>query len=249
MSIDPDGNDGLNENNGFVPAADASSPPDHAGHRRRVRERFLKLGGDALEDYELLELVLQLALPRRDTKQMAKTLLKEFGSFSAVFTANPTRLAKVKGLGETSIAHLKVIQAVAARFGRDRLDGEKPILSSWTQLLDYCRAQMAYNDIEQFRVLFLDKKNRLIADEVQQQGTVDHTPVYPREVIKRALELSATALIMVHNHPSGDPSPSAADVRMTREIADISQPLGITLHDHIIVGRSGHASLRALKLI
>ena len=174
---------------------------DHAGHRQRVRERFLKVGGDALEDYELLELALQLVIPRRDTKALAKTLLREFGSFSAVFNASEARLAQIKGLGDTTIAHIKVIQAVAARFGRDRIDAEQPILSSWTQLIDYCRSQMAFESIEQFRILFLDKKNRLIADEVQQTGTVDHTPVYPREVIKRSLELSATALILVHNHP------------------------------------------------
>ncbi len=222
---------------------------DHAGHRQRVRERFLRLGGDALEDYELLELALQLAIPRRDTKALAKTLLREFGSFSGVFNARQARLEAVEGLGPTSVAHIKVIQAVAARFGRDRLDREKPILSSWTELIEYCRSQMAYAAVEQFRILFLDKKNRLIADEVQQTGTVDHTPVYPREVIKRSLELSATALILVHNHPSGDPSPSSADVRMTREIADVARPLGITLHDHIIIGKAGHASLKALKLI
>lgn len=222
---------------------------DRAGHRQRVRDRFLRVGGDALEDYELLELALQLVIPRRDTKALAKTLLREFGSFSGVFNASSARLEKVKGLGPTTIAHLKVIQTVAARFGRDRIDVEQPILSSWTQLIDYCRAQMAYESIEQFRILFLDKKNRLIADEVQQTGTVDHTPVYPREVIRRSLELNATALILVHNHPSGDPAPSSADVRMTQEIADIAKPMGITLHDHIVIGKSGHASLRALKLI
>ena len=222
---------------------------DHAGHRQRVRERFLKVGGDALEDYELLELALQLVIPRKDTKGLAKTLLREFGSFSGVFNASEARLSKIKGLGETTIAHIKVIQAVAARFGRDRIDNEQPILGSWSQLIDYCRSQMAFESIEQFRILFLDKKNRLIADEVQQTGTVDHTPVYPREVIKRSLELSATALILVHNHPSGDPAPSSADVRMTREISDIAKPLGITLHDHIIIGKSGHASLRGLKLL
>ncbi|MGV8832979.1 MAG: RadC family protein [Devosia sp.] len=222
---------------------------DHAGHRQRVRERFLKVGGDALEDYELLELALQLAIPRRDTKALAKTLLREFGSFSGVFNASQARLAKIKGLGPTTIAHLKVIQAVAARFGRDRIDSEQPILSSWSQLIDYCNSQMAYQSIEQFRILFLDKKNRLIVDEVQQTGTVDHTPVYPREVIRRSLELSATALILVHNHPSGDPTPSSADVRMTKEIQDIAKPLGITLHDHIIIGKTGHASLRGLKLL
>lgn len=215
---------------------------DLAGHRQPERERSFELGGDALEDCELL-------IPRKDTKALAKTLPREFGSFSAVFNASEARLAKINGLGPTSIAHLKVIQAVAARFGRDRIDHEMPILSSWNQLIDYCRSQMAFQPIEQFRILFLDKKNRLIADEVQQTGTVDHTPVYPREVIKRSLELSATALILVHNHPSGDPAPSSADIRMTREIGDIAKPLGIVLHDHIIIGKSGHASLRSLKLI
>jgi DNA repair protein RadC len=230
-------------------AMPAPTAPDHAGHRKRVRDRFLKVGGDAFEDYELLELALHMIIPQKDTKPLAKALLKEFGSFSGVFAASPARLEKVEGLGATSVAHLKVIQAVAARFGRDRIDTEKPILSSWTQLIDYCHSQMAFESIEHFRVLFLDKKNRLIADEVQQTGTVDHTPVYPREVIKRSLELSATALILVHNHPSGDPAPSAADIRMTKEIADVAKPLGIVLHDHIIIGKSGHASLRGLRLI
>ena len=230
-------------------AMPALSVPDHAGHRKRLRDRFLKVGGDAFEDYELLELVLHMVIPQKDTKPLAKALLKEFGSFSGVFAASAARLEQVDGLGATSVAHLKVIQAVAARFGRDRIDTEKPILSSWTQLIDYCHSQMAFESIEHFRVLFLDKKNRLIADEVQQTGTVDHTPVYPREVIKRSLELSATALILVHNHPSGDPAPSAADIRMTKEIADVAKPLGIVLHDHIIIGKSGHASLRGLRLI
>ena len=226
-----------------------AAKPHYLGHRERARERFNTVGGDALADYELLELLLHIVLPQRDTKALAKDLLARFGSFSQVLGAPPARLAEVKGLGATSITHLKVMQAAAQRYGRDRIDTEQPILSSWTQLIDYCRSRLAYEQIEQFRVLFLDKKNRLIADEVQQTGTVDHTPVYPREVIRRALELSATALILVHNHPSGDPTPSAADVRMTREIAEIARPMGITLHDHLIVGRSGHASLRALKLM
>ena len=223
--------------------------PHYHGHRERARERFNVVGGEALADYELLEPVLHLLLPQRDTKGLAKDLLARFGSFSQVLGAPPARLVEVKGLGSTSITYLKIIQAVAQRYGRDQIDTEKPILSSWTQLIDYCRTQMAYETIEQFRILFLDKKNRLIADEVQQTGTVDHTPVYPREVIRRSLELSATALILVHNHPSGDPAPSSADIRMTKEIADIAKPLGITLHDHIIVGKSGHTSLRGLKLI
>lgn len=224
------------------------SEPLYRGHRERARERFLKVGAGALEDYELLELVLQLVIPRRDTKALAKALLARFGSFSGVLSASPPRLAEIKGLGDVSITSLKVVQAAAQRFARDQVP-EQPILGSWSALIEYCRAQMAYETIEQFRILFLDKKNRLIADEVQQTGTVDHTPVYPREVIRRTLELSATAVILVHNHPSGDPAPSSADVQMTRAIGDIAKPLGITIHDHIIVGKSGHASLRALKLI
>ncbi|MHA6690247.1 RadC family protein [Devosia sp. A449] len=247
MADQPEESPGSLAEEAFAPLRPA--PDDRAGHRQRVRERFLKIGGDALEDYELLELALQLAIPRRDTKALAKTLLREFGSFSGVFNASQARLEKIDGLGPTSVAHIKVIQSVAARFGRGRIDREKPILGSWNQLIDYCRSQMAFESIEQFRILFLDKKNRLIADEVQQTGTVDHTPVYPREVIRRTLELSATALILVHNHPSGDPAPSSADVRMTKEISDIAKPLGITLHDHIIIGKSSHASLRALKLL
>jgi DNA repair protein RadC len=219
------------------------------GHRDRARQRFLKVGPEALEDYELLELTLQILLPRRDTKVLAKELLQRFGSFSGVFSAPLARLEEVKGLGELSRTNLKVIQAVAQRFARDQVSRDQPILSSWAQLIDYCRATMAFEDIEQFRILFLDKKNRLIADEVQQRGTVDHTPVYPREVIKRSLELSATAIILVHNHPSGDPSPSTADVQMTKQVMDVAKPLGITLHDHIIIGRAGHASMKALRLI
>ncbi len=223
--------------------------PHYLGHRERARERFNQIGGEALADYELLELVLHILLPQRDTKALSKELLDHFGSFSGVLGASPARLAEMKGLGATSITNLKVIQTAAQRYGRDQIDREKPILASWSQLIDYCSRQMAYETIEQFRILFLDKKNRLIADEVQQVGTVDHTPVYPREVIRRSLELSATALILVHNHPSGDPAPSSADVRMTKEIAEIAKTMGITLHDHIIIGKSGHASLRGLKLI
>jgi DNA repair protein RadC len=227
----------------------AEAVPHYTGHRERARQRFLELGEQNIKDYELLELVLQIVLPRRDTKPLAKELIARFGSFSGVFSASTERLEDFKGLGPASIANLKVIQAAAQRFARDRVNPDMPILSSWSALIDYCRSAMAFEPIEQFRILFLDKKNRLIADEVQQRGTVDHTPVYPREVIKRALELGATALILVHNHPSGDPSPSTADVQMTRQIADIARPLGITMHDHIIIGRSGHASMKGLKLI
>lgn len=223
--------------------------PHYLGHRERMRARFQRVGGDAFTDPELLEILLHVVIPRRDTKELAKVLLARFGSITAVLSAPPQRLKEVPGLGDITISSLKVVQAVAQRFARDRIAPELPILASWSALLDYFRSQMAFETIEHFRILFLDKKNRLIADEVQQTGTVDHTPVYPREVIKRGLELSATALILVHNHPSGDPAPSAADVQMTRAIADIAKPLGITVHDHIIIGKSGHASLRSLKLI
>jgi len=226
-----------------------TAPPHYLGHRERARQKFLSIGADALADYELLELVLQIVLPRKDTKPIAKDLIQKFGSFSGVLGAPPARLAEVKGLGEISGTNLKIIQAAAQRFARDRLVPDLPILNSWSTLIDYCHAQMAFNNVEQFRILFLDKKNRLIADEVQQTGTVDHAPVYPREVIKRSLELSATALILVHNHPSGDPTPSAADVEMTRRINDVARPLGITVHDHIIIGKSGHSSMKGLKLI
>lgn len=183
---------------GFSEAA----KPHYLGHRERARERFTAMGGQAIPDYELLELVLHILLPRRDTKALAKDLLNRFGSFSGVLGAEPARLAEFDGLGEVSITHLKVIQAAAQRYGRDQIVKDRPILSSWTQLIEYCSRQMAYETVEQFRILFLDKKNHLQADEVQQVGTVDHTPVYPREVIRRALELSATALILVHNHPT-----------------------------------------------
>jgi DNA repair protein RadC len=227
----------------------AEAMPHYLGHRERVRDRLEKVGAENFTDAELLEALLHVVIPRRDTKPLAKDLLKRFGSIGAILAAPKTELKDFKGLGETTIANLKVIRAAAQRLTRDTIETDKPILSSWQSLIDYCKTQMAHERIEQFRVLFLDKKNRLIADEVQQRGTIDHTPVYPREVIKRTLELSATALILVHNHPSGDPSPSSADVQMTRQITDIARPLGILLHDHIIIGRNGHASLKALKLL
>jgi DNA repair protein RadC len=227
----------------------AEAMPHYAGHRERLRDRLAKVGAENFSDAELLEALLHVVIPRKDTKQLAKHLLKRFGSFSGVLSAPKERLAEIKGLGATTVSHLKVVLGSAQRFARDQIDTEMPLLSSWSALIDYCRSQMAFEDVEQFRVLFLDKKNRLIADEVQQKGTVDHTPVYPREVIKRTLELSATALILVHNHPSGDPSPSTADVQMTRQISDIAKPLGIIVHDHIIIGKSGHASLKGLKLL
>ena len=188
------------------------------------------------------------AIPRRDTKPVAKRLIERFGSFAEVINAPPERLKEVKGVGDAAILQLKLVRAGALRLMQGGIM-QRPVLTSWTAVLDYCRAAMGFEAREQFRILFLDKKNRLIADEVQQQGTVDHTPVYVREVVKRALELSASAIILVHNHPSGDPTPSRADIDMTRQIVDAARPLGVAIHDHIIVGRQGHASFKGLKLI
>ena len=222
--------------------------PHYLGHRERLRARFREGGADALPDYELLELLLFRALPRRDVKPLAKHLIERFGSFAEVLAAPETQLAEVKGVGETVVTELKLVKAAAERFTRGAVRN-RTVLSSWAAVLDYCRASMAFSDREQFRILFLDKKNTLIADELQQTGTVDHTPVYPREVVRRALELSASALILVHNHPSGDPTPSRADVAMTKTIAEAARPLGIAIHDNLIVGRDGHASLKGLGLI
>ena len=222
--------------------------PEHAGHRQRLRDRFRKGGADALPDYELLELVLFRALPRRDTKGIAKRLLARFGTFAEVINAPEPRLKELQDVGESVVTELKLVRAAALRLMRTEIV-QRPALSSWKQVLDYLRAAQSYEHREQFRILFLDKRNRLIADEVQGQGTVDHTPVYVREVVKRALELSATAIILVHNHPSGDPTPSRADIDMTKQIVASAAPLGISVHDHIIVGREGHASLKALRLI
>jgi len=226
----------------------SAETPHYHGHRERLRERFYGSGPDALSDYELLEMALFPALPRRDTKPLAKTLLKTFGSFAEVIHAPVARLREIEGIGEASINQLKLIAAAASRVAKGEVQ-RRTALSSWNDVIDYCRASMAFADKEQFRLLFLDKRNQLISDEVQQTGTVDHTPVYPREVIKRALELSATALILVHNHPSGDPTPSQADIQMTKAIIDIAKPLGIAVHDHIIVGKNGHASLKGMRLI
>jgi DNA repair protein RadC len=224
------------------------APPSHVGHRQRLRERFMKGGADALPDYELLELVLFGALPRRNTKELAKRLIARFGSFAEVINAPEALLAEVKDVGDAVITELKLVRAAALRLMRGELL-ERPVLSSWSEVLHYCRAAMGFESREQFRILFLDKKNHLIADEVQQEGTVDHTPVYVREVVKRALELSATAIVLVHNHPSGDPTPSRADIEMTRQIVEAAKPLGLVVHDHIIVGRQGHVSFKGLRLI
>ena len=208
----------------------------------------MKGGADAMPDYELLEMVLFRAFQRRDTKDLAKTLIERFGSFAEVINAPEGRLREVKGVGQAAIVEIKLIKAAALRLMQTTIM-EKPILSSWQAVLDYCQAAMANEEKEQFRILFLDKKNRLIEDELQSQGTVDHTPVYVREVMKRALELSASALLLVHNHPSGDPHPSRADIDMTRRIAKAAEPFGIVVHDHIVVGREGHVSFRGLNLI
>ena len=218
------------------------------GHRERLRRRFRDHGADSFADYELLELLLFAAIPRRDTKPLAKELLRHFKSFSGVLAASRTRLKEIDGVGDTVADTLKIVQASALRFTRGEIDDREP-LSSWSKVIDYIRTAMAFSEIEEFRVLFLDKRNGLIADEVQQKGTVDHTPVYPREVLRRALELQATAVILVHNHPSGDPTPSKADIQMTRQIMDIAKPLGVEVHDHIIVGREGQVSFRGLRLI
>lgn len=227
-------------------ATEKKSP--HAGHRQRLRERFLKGGANALADYELLELVLYLAHPRVDTKPLAKRLIERFGSFAAVLAAEPARIGEVAGAGETTAAALLTVRAAAERLAREEAMAA-PVLSSSRALTDYLRVGMAREAREQLRVLFLNRKNMLIADEIQQQGTVDHAPLYPREVVKRALELGATAIILVHNHPSGDPKPSKADIEMTREVSDACAKLGITLHDHLVVSKQGTASFKTMGLL
>ncbi len=231
-----------------IETSPADAAPHYHGHRERLRARFMEAGAQALADYEMLELVLFRAVPRRDVKPLAKDLLLKFGSFAEVISAPPARLAEVGGLGEAAITELKIVQAAAHRLAKGQVKNRTG-LSSWAAVIDYVRTAQAFAEKEQFRILFLDKKNQLIADEVLQEGTVDHTPVYPREVVKRALELSATALILVHNHPSGDPTPSQADVEMTRQVVQVARTLGIQVLDHVIVGKDGHASLKALKLI
>lgn len=221
--------------------------PHYVGHRERLRERF-GAAEDSLPDYELLELLLFRLIPRADTKPVAKALLARFGSLAEVLGAPVPLLREVKGVGPAVALDLKVIASAARRMARGAIQGRE-VLSSWDKVLDYCRSAMAFEPREQFRILFLDKKNALIADEVQQTGTVDHTPVYPREVVRRALELSATAVVLVHNHPSGDPTPSRADIDMTRTIVETAKPLGIAVHDHLIIGKNGFASMKGLCLI
>ncbi len=242
-----------------APSTDSRAPearaddPHYHGHRDRLRARFLEAGPDALQDYELLEMALFQVDRRKDVKPLAKELLKAFGGLWAVFNAPPEKLrgfgaGGVRIFTDAHVAAIRIVGAAALRAQRQEVMN-KPVLSSWNALLEYCSAAMAHETTEQFRLLFLDRKNQLIADEVQQRGTVDHTPVYPREVARRALELGATALILVHNHPSGDPTPSRADIEMTKEVARALKAVGVTVHDHIIVGKGRHASFKGMGLM
>jgi len=224
------------------------APPGHLGHRERIRQKLLTAGPDALADYELLEVLLFFAILRQDTKPIAKALIERFGSFAGVLAAPPAELREVKGVGDAAVAVIKAAQAAALRLLRAEAR-ERPVLNNWDRLAAYLTAAMSREAVEQFRVLFLDTRNRLIADEAQARGTVNHTPVYPREVVKRALELGATALILVHNHPSGDPTPSRADIEMTGEVKAASGALGIVLHDHLIVGNGRILSFRREGLL
>jgi DNA repair protein RadC len=226
-----------------------STPPEALDHRQRIRDRFERLGGEAFEDYELLELLLFRTIPRRDTRPIAKALIKRFGSLPAALSAPAKLLKEIDGVGGTTAFDLSALAALVRATAKAELPRNADMLNSWDKVLNYCRAAMAHETREQFRVLFLNKKNGLIADELQQRGTVDHTPVYPREVVKRALELSASAIILVHNHPSGDPAPSSADIEMTHRIKDIAQSLEIAVHDHLIIGRNGYTSLKAENLM
>ena len=231
-----------------LPFRAAEAPPHQLGHRERLRERFLEGGAGAMPDYELMELVLFAAIPRRDVKPLAKQLIARFGSFAEAIAAPRARLLEVDGVGDAVVAQLKIVEAAALRLSRTAMLN-RPALSSWAALIDYCTAAMARSPNEEFRILFLDRKNILIADEVQTRGTIDHTPVYPREIVKRALELGASAVILVHNHPSGDPTPSRADIEMTRDVTAAAKALKIAVHDHLVIGRSGHASFKALGLL
>ena len=218
------------------------------GHRARLRARLLTAGPEALADHEMLEMVLFLALPRRDTKPIARALISRFGSFANAIAAPRTDLLGVEGLGEAGVSALKVVQGAALRLARAEVL-HQPVLNNWDRLMSYLNAALARERVEQFRILFLDNKNRLLADEAQARGTVNHTPVYPREVVKRALELHATAIILVHNHPSGDPTPSRDDIEMTREIKLAAQTLAVVLHDHVIVGNGRWLSFRKEGLL
>lgn len=233
---------------GLDPPASEAEAAGHAGHRARMRTKLLTAGPDALLDHELLEMVLFLAVPRRDTKPIARALLSRFGSFANALAAPLSDLREIEGLGEAGAAALRVVQGAALRLARAEVM-DRPVLNNWDRLLAYLTAALSREKVEQFRVLFLDTRNRLIADEAQARGTVNHTPVYPREVVRRALELQATALILVHNHPSGDPTPSRADLDMTQEVKAAAAVLGIVLHDHLVVGNGRHLSFRREGLL
>lgn len=221
---------------------------EHSGHRARMRVRLLEGGGEAFLDHELIEYVLGLAIPRRDTKPLAKRLIAEFGSFAAVVSAQPTELARIEGLGDGAAAALKFVGVAAVRMLREGTRG-RPLLGSWQSVMDYLHADMAHNLVERFRVLFLNARNVLIRDEVMGEGTVNQTPVYVREVMKRALELGATSIVLVHNHPSGDPKPSRDDIRLTEDMIKAARALGIAVHDHVIIGANGHASFATMGLM
>jgi DNA repair protein RadC len=229
-------------------SAEPDDKPHHTGHRDRLRQRFLTSGPGSLQDYELVELLLFMAIPRRDVKPLAKTLLKRFGSFPELMAAPVEELVKVEGVSDNTACALKAVAAAAHRMTRQELS-QRPILSNWDRLMDYCHSTMAFEKREHFRILFLNKKNHLLADEIQGSGTVDHTPAYPREVVKRALELGATSMILLHNHPSGDPKPSHADIDMTRQIMLAAEPFSILIHDHIIISRNGYCSMKGEGLL
>lgn len=226
----------------------ARAPSYLTDHRKRLRERFNMGGAAAMPDYELLELVLFRAIQRQDVKPLARVLIDRFGDFNGVLSASAAQLTKVKGCGPAVVTELKIVEATAHRLARSRVM-QRDVITSWDAVLDYCHTVMSHRETEQFRIQFLDTKNALIADEEQGRGTVDHVPVYPREVVKRALELNAASIILVHNHPSGDPTPSDADINMNRQIDDAASTMAITVHDHIIIGKSRETSFRALGLL
>lgn len=242
---------------GLVLAESPAAPPRRRigrqpnaayGQRGRLRDRFLRAGADSVADNEMLELVLFRAIPQRDVKPVAKQLLELFGDFNGVISAPVPRLAEINGISPSVICELKIVEAAAQRLSRARVMNTC-VLSSWSALMDYCKTAMAHRETEQFRILFLDRKNVLMADEAQAKGTVDHVPVYPREVVKRALELNASAIILVHNHPSGDPTPSKADIDMTRQIEQAAKAVGVVVHDHVIVGKAEDLSFRTQRLL
>ena len=226
----------------------APSALSHLGHRQRLRARFRRAGADGLQEYELLELILFRAVPRQDVKPLAKSLLARFGNLSAIFGAPAEQLRELKGMTDNIISDLHLVQAVAEQIGQSRVIN-RPVIASWRALKAYCRTRMAEKQVEELHVLFLNNQNQLIEDKIMSTGTVNHTQIYPREVVKRALMLNAMGMIIVHNHPGGDPAPSRADIRMTNELKAMLAPLGLELHDHLIIGRDGEASFKTLGLL